>query len=78
MIKLYTKNITKWILNQVNNIIIWSLFFKKIYEYYIKLNRITNRIGYSDIDWIVICLYSYPFFLMNMDTNMDIINRMLK
>ena len=65
IIKLYDykiKDIIKWIVNQTNSMLIWLFFFLKIYECYIKLNKITNIIRYSDIDWIVIYPYLYPFF----------------
>ena len=34
-----------------------NYIFKKIYEYYIKLNKLTGRIEYSDADRIII----YPY-----------------
>ena len=38
------------------------MFFLKVNKYYKKLNRIINKIEYSDTDWIVVYLYPYLFF----------------
>lgn len=43
----------------------WSLFFLKAYYYY----KITNRIGYSEVDQIIV--YPYPCSLLDKDTDIS-------
>lgn len=49
-----------------------TFFFLKIIEYYIKLNMITSKIKYLDMDRIVAYSYQYLFIFSDMDVDMDI------
>ena len=63
IMKLYNyriKDTIKQIVNQTNNILIWSYIFLKS-QSMLKLNKITNKIIYSDTNWIAVYPYLYPF-----------------